>query len=243
MGNEVSKSNIFDAIGEKLSSFLDIQDSVMDNDYVGLLGDASKLVGFITKASKLATQKQFEKFLKTFQAGCNTEEQLLKLMAYIDSEQKAEFIANTMQKILLSKSSKSCLIMGAIMQDITNNKADLTLEDLVCLDALTNFFDFDFENYKYICKPIYKNKKKHFDLYWQWQNKCKEDGFRVSSVTLTVEKAVSYQLLSKDTDVQLDIDSDDVGSSGAESDISYSMTAPGEKLYEYILSVSESGLF
>lgn len=239
MGNELSNSNIIDALGEKLNSYLDIKDSVLDNDYAELFGDFSKVFGFLRKADKLIAQKRFDAFLNGFREDEKpTEEQLAKLMIYIDSEQKAEFIADTFKKILLSKSSKSCLIMGTIMKDLITSKANLTLEDLICLDALTNFFDYDFDNYKYICNCAYEKKNKVFNLYWQWVKKCNEDGFSVSGVTLTVEKAVSHQLLSKDIDVELDIDSNDVGSSGAESDISYSMTEPGSKLYEYILRIS-----
>jgi len=224
MGDKLPTINIIDALSEKLSTYLAIKDSILENEYVELLGDCSKVYGFLRNASKLVARKRFESFLKGFRDDEEpTEEQLAKLMKYIDNEQKAEFIADTFQKILLSKSSKSCLIMGTIMQDILKKKAELTLEDLVCLDALTNFFDCDFENYRYICNDAYPKTNKEFKLSTDWFVKCKEDDFSDASVLLTVSKAVSHQLMNKD------------------DDLSYSMTEPGDKLYEHILRISENG--
>ena len=133
----------------------------MENDYVELVGDSSRIVGVLRKASELVSRNRFEAFLKGFRDIDNpTEEQLAKLIKYIDNEQKAEFIADTFQKILLAKSSKSCLIMGTIMQDIIESKDELTLEDLVCLDSLTNFFDFDIVHFRYICDYALEEKNK-----------------------------------------------------------------------------------
>jgi hypothetical protein len=237
MSEELSKTNIIEALGDKLGSYLDSKDSIFENNYVEVFGDSFKVVGLLRKASKLISQKRFEAFLKGFKGfDMPTEEQLTKLMEYIDNEQKAEFIADTMQKILLSKSTRACLIMGILIHDLTKNKEDLNLEDLVCLEALTNFFDHDIDNYKYICNYA---RSKYFDISWSFKSKCKEDGFNFASILLTVEKAVAHQLLAKEIEVELDIDSDDVDLSEAENNVNYSLTSPGNKFYDYILRISE----
>lgn len=241
MDNELLRYNIIDALGEKLGSFLDIKDSLLENEYAKLFGDSFKVVALLRKANMLVSQKRFEAFLKGFRnAEKPTEEELTKLLEYIDNEQKAEFIADTLQKILLSKSSKSCLILGTIIQDLINNKADLTHEDLVCLDALVSFFDYDIENFIYICDYAIQTKKKEvFHLYWQFKEKCKKDGLSVTSILLTVEKAVAHQLLNKDIEVNFNINSDDIDLSEAENDVDYSLTLSGNKLYKYILRISK----
>lgn len=66
MSNELLKSNILDTLGEKLDLFLDIKDSLLDNEYAELFGDSFKVVGLLRKANMLVSQKRFEGFLKGF---------------------------------------------------------------------------------------------------------------------------------------------------------------------------------
>lgn len=236
-----SSLKIVDMLDDKLSLYLDVKESFADNDFIELFGDSIKIFGFLRKASKLVSQKRFDAFLKGFQdKELPSEEQIERLVKYIDNEQKAEFIADTMQKILLSKSSKSCLIMGMIVKDLLNNKAELTLEDLVSIDALTNFFDYDITNFYRICNN--KKGRSYFYIDSQFRNDCITNGLSCPSVLLTLEKAVAFQLISKEIEVELNIYSDDVDLSDIENDTKYSLTSPGKKMFGYISLIFKANL-
>jgi GMP synthase PP-ATPase subunit len=235
VGNELIKLNdIFEEINTKLNTYLDVKDLLFENEYVEVLADSFKVVGLLRNASKLISQKRFEAFLKGFKdVHTPTEQQLSKLAEYIDNEQKAEFIADTFQKILLSKSSKACLIMGTILKDLIDEKADLIPADIVCLNALTNFFDHDIANFKTVAVFALESKWKYFGL-GRLKTFFKEN-IDTSSIDLTVEKAVAYQMLEKEIEVSLSIDEDNLDSSEVESDTKFAITLPGRKLYEYII--------
>lgn len=144
---------------EHIETYMQIKNDILENDYVQLLGDSSKMLGFLRSSSELILRKKFESFLKGFSLDEQPNEaQLQRLIKYIDDENKAEFIADTFSKILLSKSSRACLIMGSILNSIVENSEDLTHAHLVSINALMNFYDMDIENYKLLLFLL-KNKK------------------------------------------------------------------------------------
>lgn len=63
---------------------------------------------------------------------------------------------------------------------------------------------------------------------------CKEKNIDKDSIILTLEKAVSYQLIIRENDVELSIDENNINSSSVEYYEFYLPTVPGEQLYSYI---------
>ncbi|NME96564.1 hypothetical protein HF847_11330 [Clostridium cochlearium] len=232
------EKHIVQQISKKISNYLDIKDSVLKNDYIEFLCDFSKVIGFFQKSTKVLLQKKFEAFLTGFRNNENpTEEQLEKLSNYINNEEKAEFIADTLSKILLSKSRKSCLIMGYIMQKIVDNKRTLSHYDLIYIDSLTNFFDNDILNFKFFCKYLLtETRSQRLFIYNNklFKEECLKSNIDNYSMMLTIEKCVSCQLLIKKNEINLDIDEDDVILSSVENDNYYIISNPGKILYKYI---------
>lgn len=239
MTKDIIKLDIFKNIDDKLSEYLKLKDLILESDYVEVLGDTFKVVGILRKGSQLMSQKKFVSFLKGFsKSDSPTEEQLQKLSDYINSEQKAEFIGDIFSKILLSKSCKACLIMGSIMQKIVDYKDNLTHEDLVCIDALTKFFDVDIDNYKFICKNILSQKGKNLYYNKFFRDNCKMAYKDESSILLTIEKSVSSQLLFRENEVDLSIDTDNLDLSNADNNEFFRISKPGSKLYDYITKLN-----
>jgi len=241
MGNEIDKAeNMLDTISEKLKGYLDVRDNILDNEYVQVLGDASKVVGLLRNASALISQKRFEAFLKGFKPdGVPTEEQLAKLRDYIDNEEKAQFISDTLSKILLSKSTKSCTILGMIMYEVIENKQDISHDYLVCIDALMSLFDHDIVNIKFVYEYFDTTQYGRFyPLDRKFREACQLANMDKNSLELTFEKAINYQLLKRtyEIDVNLDIDDDSPSSSSgsAENEELYHRSSPGKLLFNFI---------
>lgn len=53
-------------IKKKISEFLEEKNSLLNNEYVQLLGDTSKIINLVRGTSELILQKKFESFLKGF---------------------------------------------------------------------------------------------------------------------------------------------------------------------------------
>ncbi|MCL1701609.1 hypothetical protein [Lysinibacillus sp. Bpr_S20] len=173
--------------------------NVTDNELFVAATSLFKFVDVGIKAKDLASQWKFEKFLKGFTATAPTEKQLKKLKKYIDSSIRAEFIADTFKKVLLSNSSKACLIMGTILSEIVDNEKEITHKQLICINALSQFYDIDLKNLVLL---------KDFSDTWV-------DDYRISKtdsklrvianqyevdfdgVLITLDKAVNLQLLKK----------------------------------------------
>jgi hypothetical protein len=227
---------------EHIAHYLDLKKGILENDYVEVLGDTFKVIGFVKNTTSIVMQKRFESFLKGFKPDeISTEKQIEKLIDYIDDETKAEFIADTFSKIMLARSSKACLIMGAMLQSMLNNKAKLSHRDLICIHALSNFFDDDISNFNFIYRYISTNNKgkpsrtailsgKRFN------QEIIDKALDRESVLLTIEKAVVHQLLLKYNEVDLSIDEDGPSSlSSADVDEYFKITPPAESLNWYII--------
>lgn len=187
------------------------------------MGDASSILKVFKSANSLIVKKKFQSFLRGFsEVDKPSAYQLNKLYEYIDSEVKAEFIADIFTKVLLSNSKLACVIMGSISQKLIENNQEISHEDLICAEAITKFFDYDIRNYKIICDYLEdymkhkrrKNSRNGFSITYAFNKFCTERGKSFESVNL---KAVAYQLFYKENEVDLDLDEDSLNMSSAES--------------------------
>lgn len=234
MNNQIASYDKFNEVWEKISSYLDVKDLVTESECVEVLGDSFSIIKLLRNASNLIIQKRFESFLKGFKdTEKPTEEQLNRLLKYIDDKQKAEFISDIFSKILLSNSKLSCMIMGCIMQKIINTGDNVTHSDLICIDALTKFYDFDIKNFKTVCDNQNLKRSKVINLNNIYKKKENEN-IDKTSISLTLQKCVSCQLVSLESEVDANFDSDDVEFSSIDLDEYYFLLNTGEKLYEYI---------
>lgn len=221
-----------------METYMQIKNDILDNDFVQLLGDSSKIIGFLRGSSELILRKKFESFLKGFSLNEKpTEAQLERLIKYIDDETKAEFIADTFSKILLSKSSKACVIMGSILNNVVEDCEDLTHAHLISINALMNFYDMDIENYKLILSLFKKQnntmEKGQINLY-HINKEIKEKKLNRTSVLITLEKSVSHQLLFREMKVEIDVDPD-ADFADAETKEYFSLTSSGALLGSYLV--------
>jgi hypothetical protein len=235
---EIVASDIARKALEHFNKYLEIKDKILDNEYVQLFGEVSKVVSFVRGTNQLIINKKFQRFLEGFNEDEKPiDEQIEKLMKYVDDETKAEFISDTFTKVMLANSSKACLIMGSILHSIVSTEGPLEHEKLICINALTNLFDMDLENLKILDEYINSNNKRSIYLP-SLLKYCKERGINYKSLELTVEKCVSSQLMYKyylaDINADIDIDSETVDFHQSDIDEYHKITAPGNLLVKYM---------
>ncbi len=174
----------------------------MENDYFEVLGDSVSVLKLLKNSNKLIAKiakKRFDSFLKGFnKENSPSEYQLSKLYNYTDNEAKAEFIADIFSKVMLSNSKLACVIMGIISKNLIESEKDISHDHLVCVEALTKFFDYDIKNYKKICEYLEnymknrKAKRKGFEVSYALTKYCIANGdTNTKSVNLTLEKAIA----------------------------------------------------
>ncbi|MCY8824376.1 hypothetical protein [Bacillus atrophaeus] len=232
--NEIFPTEFLNKAVKHLEKYLNFKNSILDNKFVQLAGDTSKIVGFLQRSSELVIRKRFESFLKGFKREEQPSiEQLNKLIAYVDNEAKAEFISDTFSKVLLAKSSKACVVMGSILSSIVEDKENLSHIHLTCINALMNFNDFDMGNYVLICKFFKDSKVKK--LHESGINgRIGRNRLNSESVWITIDKAINYQMLVKDIEVDLSMFVDDIDFSTVDKSMTYCITRIGHIFFNYI---------
>lgn len=132
-------------IGEKIDNYIEIKDGVV-GDALGILGDASKAIGILKKCSKMCNSIKFNNFLRGLSIDTVTKTQLDTLYKYIDSSDKAEYIADVFKKIYMANSKISCCLLGLVVNDIVNNNREFTQMDILLCNVLQDLTDFDLYN-------------------------------------------------------------------------------------------------
>ncbi|UJL45803.1 hypothetical protein KFZ58_15655 [Virgibacillus sp. NKC19-16] len=236
-------SNTYGDVLNHIQKYLNVKDDVLDSEFGQLAGDASRVVSFIRKTNELIINKKFENFLKGFSMDEQpTEKQVRKLINYIDDESKAEFISDTLSKLLLSNSTKACTVLGSVVNSI-DKEGTLSYEKLICVNALTSLYDFDIDNLLIInrfleSKPRYK---RHFGL-GVLHSYCKKNNLNKDNLYLTVDKAVNNQLFNRSFETNIDVGNVDVENEQVDIDNGdideyYIINSIGIKLIGYLKRV------
>ncbi|BEP27832.1 hypothetical protein [Helicovermis profundi] len=242
---EVIKSkNIFDAMNDRIASFMESKDSLIDEDLLEGFSDAFKIVKLLNNGRNYIVKKRLAHFLKGFNA-CNepTEKQLNRLYDYIKDEKRAEYVTDSVNKAINSNSTKSSFLIGLIFNRRINSDEEFDYKDLICINALQSFNDFDIDNliiiknYFYYYRDIRRRNSKivWFDLYRGFKNYCKEKEINVdNSLELTAEKCIAYQIVIRSIEAEIDIDDDSPGDASVNTDESIKFSGAGIYLLEHL---------
>ncbi|MFA1778831.1 DNA-directed RNA polymerase [Bacillus amyloliquefaciens] len=240
---------------DEFNGYKDLKKTIVENDYVEMFSEISPMLKFAKNIFDFAQEIKFNMFLKGFNENdIPLDQQIQKLRKYIDNPIRAEFIANTINKILAANSSEACLIIGTILNSVVNENKDIEHEKLVVINALASFFNHDIQNFRKILDYINLKAEKtnknrniiikepkviyHSDV-WGQGNKQK---IQAESMYLTLDKCVSFQIVNREyetrTDSSIDIDFESVDVE-TELDDFYVISSAGFTLYKYIKRLSE----
>ncbi|MED3928359.1 hypothetical protein P4594_25260, partial [Priestia megaterium] len=234
---------------ENFQKYLELKDTILNNKYIELFSEVSKAVSFVRGVNDLITRKKFQRFLEGFGEDIQpTEAKIKKLVKYVNNEKRAEFISNTFTKVVLSNSSKSCVLMGSILHSIVSEDGPLEHKKLICINALTTFFDNDLDNFYSLSQYLkFKNtdsKRKFKSISLPtMKDYCKKENLDFESISITAEKCVSSQIMSKyyipDISATMDREAESIDIDNIDMDEFYQITNSGELLLQYMDKIVE----
>ncbi|MCY7505140.1 hypothetical protein [Bacillus pumilus] len=221
-------------------SYSQLKSDIFDNDNVQLIVETSGIAKTLYKSYKFGSMLKFRAFLNGFSMNEDpTQAQLEKLEKYISvDDEKVEFISNFFSNILLSNSSKACVIMGTILKDIVDKESVVKHEDLIAINALKEFYDVDIVNFN-IIESVFIDKSEEKIGLTDILFKIKHNDLDDLSVLMTLDKAAATQLLFVTTSVDMSTDVNKFENRRKEADNFYVMTSGGKVLTKYINRISE----
>ncbi|MCH7321767.1 hypothetical protein LZ480_07655 [Solibacillus sp. MA9] len=236
--SNISKSDIND-MKSQLVEISGVSSEILDNEIIKTLVDTSKIVSVANSILNVLAEKKLTIFLKSLSGDNLSERQQQKLREYMKKEKRRDFVLELYRKVIESQTNKAPIVLGVIANEIVFSDKDASHEDLICINALMQFYDFDFENLTLLHTYVSRGDRKYFTLYNQklkdFLSTKKAD---VTSITLTLEKCVNLQLIKKeyesDISVDIDVDGESADVSNQEVDAFYSFNSVGEKLVTYI---------
>ncbi|MEK4425885.1 hypothetical protein [Solibacillus sp. FSL K6-1523] len=229
-------------INEMKSQLLEISgvsSEILDNEIIQVLVDSSKIANVATSILNTLAEKKFTIFLKSLSGDHLSEKQQQKLREYLKKEKRKDFVLELYRKVIESQTNKAPIVLGVIANEIVFSDKDASHEDLICINALIQFYDFDFENLTLLHTYVSQRDSKYFTLY----NKKLKDFLStkkvdITSLMLTLEKCVNLQMIKKEYEsnisVDIDVDGESADVSNQEVDEFYSFNSVGEKLVTYI---------
>ena len=234
----------FNKFSNALVKLTEMQQEVLDNDYMELLGDLSKITHFLKAANDIRIKHQLTAFLKGFNINNGTEQEINKLIKSINNPKKAEFISDTLAKILFAKSKKGCTVIGAMIGELKNNTNDLPIKYIVCVSGVPDLFDHDIDVIKYIYKWVNNNidgknsfsPTTHFVITKEFLDIAAKNSISRNQLFLTLDKLINLQYIEKKTEFKADITIPTLGN--IIIDERYILTPIGELLGKYIIKLS-----
>lgn len=227
-------ATLFHKIQEVSEDYADIKDIFFDDSSMELLEDSVSTFKLLNNSRKALVLIKFKFFLRGLNHENTDKESVKKLIDYVDNQEKAEFITNSFDKILTSNSKLSCCLMGLILNDMVKQKRDVSQEDLIILQVLSVLNDFDIKNLFYLFEIVLrKNTRNHIVADKDISECAKVCNTTTKSIRMTINILEKYNLMDKDADVSLDIDSDNFDKSSIDYDEKLYLNILSEKLYEY----------
>ena len=227
-------TNLYNKIIEFSEDYADVKDIFLDDNSVELLEDSIGVLKILNNSRKALAIIKFKYFLKGLNHESVSKESVERLMNYVDNQAKAEFVTNSLDKIILSNSKLACCIMGLMLNEMVEKEKSISQEYLIMLNGLNALNDFDVKNFNYLYKIVSEERGIKHGITRKDIKKCAElCNTTTYNIYLTLDVLEKYSLLEKSVDVDLDIDEEDVGFSSVDYDETYFFNAISEKLYMY----------
>mgnify|MGYP007003807143 FL=1 len=228
-------ATLFQKIQDVSKEYADIKDIFLDDNNMELVEDSVSVIKFLNNSRKALLLIKFKYFLRGLNYENVEKESINKLIAYVDTQEKAEFITNSFDKIISSNSKLSCCIMGLLLNDMTKRKCNITQEELMILQVLPMLNDFDIKNFFYLYNIVAKRKGKYHNIVTSDIECCAKKCNTVKkNIYLTIGVLEKYGLVDKEADVSLDLDEDNFDMSSVDYDEDVFFNSLSEKLYGYI---------
>lgn len=203
-------SIVMNKIKECSSSYVDLKDSIIGEDTLELVGDSVKVLGLLNNARKLYCLTKFKLFLEGINFENVSEENLEKLIDYVDNSEKAEFITTTFDKILSANSKIACSVMGVLVNEMSIKKRNVQQSDLMLIQALAIMNDFDMKNFVHLMNMEEWKEEKKIKVISNKIIKIFKEQYNISELDFDLSLQVMEKggLIEKEGEAELDFDSD-----------------------------------
>lgn len=214
MGGSISEqlSTVMDKVNECSENYADLKDLIINEDTTELIGDSIKILELLNNSRKLYSLTKFKFFLKGINFETISEENLQKLIDYVDNNDKAEFITNTFDKILSANSKIACCVMGLLVREMSLKKREVQQSDLMLIQALSIMNDFDIKNFVHLMEIEKWKEGRNFKSIDKKVIKSFIEKYNVSEFDLDLSLQIMLKggLIEKEGEAELDMDSDDL---------------------------------
>ena len=228
-------SIIKEGFQEISSNYSDLKSNVQDEIGFEFLEDVSKGVKILNAGRKYFQTQKFISFLNGLCYADKSSKKIDQLIQYMEKDNNVMFVTNTIDKIILSNSQKSCFIMGLLLSDLLKYNGSVTQKELVLLQLLSEINDFDLYNYSKLYENSYVTKSNKRLIKYSTVSDCsKKYNINRENLFITIEMLTKNYAINKISDVELSIDSDDVEFSTADVSEEYLITSIGEELLKLI---------
>lgn len=200
-------SQVNDKILEYSKIYKDNKDALIDTNALELFDDISKGIKLIHTIGKTFDLIKFNKFLKGLGKGEIREEDIEKLVNYIDNSSKADFIAQTFKKIVVSNSKNACCLLGLLYFEVVDKNKEINYEELIIYDALDKINDIDIDIFYELFRSF---KLKEGEFITDEQIKAFVDNANISksSVEVCLQKLGQLSLFKYDKIYKFDLGED-----------------------------------
>ena len=157
MQNDINKNDIIQFI-ENIPSNVEIIDDFIDNklsyiDYLDTIEELVKPLKAIRNIYGFAKKQRFKIFLKSISTQINETNfvdinNVNKLQKYVLNDTNVDFIINTIDNSINSKSIKCSSLLGIYAGDILNKYKSIDYIDLQIIDILKNINDIELKVFK-----------------------------------------------------------------------------------------------
>lgn len=191
---------VTERITKKLNEYiyLDVDLEKAEN----VLSSSSRLGRLFIQGAQYVSVKRFESFLKGLgQSSDISHQQLEKLEKYVSNEKRARFICEQLDKVIKANSTRASMMMGLLLNKVMNYSENPSFRDLIIINTLSELYDEDIENLKYILNECSSNfsVSVFVDQYSRemWINYFEEKNSNYEELSYTFEKAMKFQLLQE----------------------------------------------
>lgn len=143
---------------------------------------------------KSANQMKLQYMLSGLAEGLDMEKKMNDLYNYVKNRDRAFYVSECVQKVLLSNAPVVCCILGLMLSDLTQKDDDIDQIDAVLLNALSGFSDEDIRNFS----DIVSGKYLHEDLGDNFIDSQKFPENKKMNYRLTVDLCIQSRILRSD---------------------------------------------
>ena len=195
------EKNLIDLSKDLLSNIEKIDDLVDQyfapiKDYTDTISDVFAPIKAIHSLYTIQKKRRFKSFLKSYSQSLNTENfeseiSIERLKAYLKNEKNFNFLTETIESAINSKSVYGSILLGFYAGQILSNEQAITFKDTIIIEALKSLNDYEFSCFARIYNVAHPGAEE-INI-----KSCVQGKELIYFCMLTIEKLVQLRVVEK----------------------------------------------